>query len=336
MLNLDDYRDEYGCIKLDELNLRDGYKAITGDAPKQWKILPDGRRILFKEPFRFEKPSYRLEEPWPVNYELYSSLFEQEVADFLGIPTAKYDLAKYKGRVGVITYDFLSSGETIISGATLLERAAQTNVKGLEKCYRSWVTDYNSLKNIYLAIISYLPDNVCAEKIYNELVSNFYILDFVLTEVDRHDENWGLIYNGENYSLTPRFDSDSVALAFRGEERVSKFLYDIEFYGFDACMNIHYSTEESGMIYDIPPKPINEDFENFCGENLELVKNSFQLISKIDVNQIFKNIEKRIKSNIPEEYKRWVGLVTNHQIGLMKKIIEMTEDLNKDVSRGAI
>lgn len=334
MKELEQYRDADGCINFDKIENVDSQVLQNGNAPKFWltPVWAESFTILFKQAFR----SPNLD--WPKNvsvvpYEVYSALVGAEIAKQLGIPTAEYDLAKYRGKYGVITYNFLKSNESLITGYELLGFVNEIDKSKLKKIERTYFDEKHIFGNILESLKLYLGDDAKAEKIFNEWILNIYMPDFLGTELDRHPKNWGLKYDGKNYSLAPRFDSDSIANAYLGPEKVSEYLYLVKKIGEADAIEFFFSNTKLSVFYEDKLRPMKEDFELFCRDNPLMARMSFEIIGKLDMVEVFKNVEKKIKTKLPIEYKNWVGLVTNYQIKFIKEIID---SLNEELDKGCI
>lgn len=332
MEELELYREADGCINFDKIENLDSQVLQNGDAPKFWltPIWAESFTILFKQAFRSH------DFDWPKNvsvvpYEVYSALVEAEIAKQIGIPTADYDLAKYRGKYGVITYNFLKSNEGLITGYELLGFVNEIDKSKLKKIERTYFDENHIFGNILESLKLYLGDDAKAEKIFNEWILNIYMPDFLSTEFDRHPKNWGLKYDGKEYSLAPRFDSDSIANAYLGPEKVSEYLYLVRRIGAEEAIDYSFSNTKLSVFYEDKLRLMREDFELFCKDNPFIAKTGFEVIGKLDIVKILENVEKKIKTKLPMEYKIWVSLVTNYQIQFIKKIID---SLNEELYKG--
>ncbi|MDQ8951926.1 hypothetical protein RFH42_03025 [Acinetobacter rudis] len=115
-----------------------------------------------------------------------------EIAKLLHIPHAHYELADYKGLRGVISKNFISKnkGEFLVSGKELLEKLYldSNNEQVHQRITRVFIImehlikrkpmDFNSLENIKSA---------------GEYFTGYLMLDALISNQDRHNENWGLI-----------------------------------------------------------------------------------------------------------------------------------------------
>lgn len=333
MGELELYREADGCINFDKIKDLDSKVLQSGEAIKFWltPVWAESFTILFKQAFRFSD-SDRHRKLRNVPYEAYSALVESEIAKQLGIPTAEYDLAKYRGKYGVITYNFLKKNETLITGYEILEHTEEIDASKIKKLSRTFFDEKHTFKNIFESLKMYLGDEVKAAKIFNEWILNIYMIDFLSTETDRHPKNWGLKFDGQDYSLASRFDSDSIASAYLGPEKISEYLYLVRRIGVEEEMKYLISRTKTSVFYGENTRGMKDDFELFCSENPLIARIGFEIIGKLDMTKVFENVEKKIKTKLPIEYKNWVGLVTNYQIKFMKEIID---SLNEKMDKGS-
>lgn len=129
-----------------------------------------------------------------------------ELAELLGLPHAKYELATYYGERGVISYNFISdnNGEYLTLGNELLQPFfgglvdENPNIQYVEDVYK-----------IMTETIQYVPlEFTHAEiKTASEVFLGYLMFDVLISNQDRHNENWGCIVtlNGKKH-LAPSYD----------------------------------------------------------------------------------------------------------------------------------
>lgn len=129
-----------------------------------------------------------------------------ELAALLGLPHAHYELAVYKGKRGVITKNFISErGEQLILGNELLETFVSSedgnnpNIQYVDDVHQIMLNTvinkpigFSSLKDIKTA---------------SEFFIGYLMFDALISNQDRHNENWGAIITvkGVNH-LAPSYD----------------------------------------------------------------------------------------------------------------------------------
>jgi len=134
-----------------------------------------------------------------------------EVARLLGLPHAEYELAIWRGKQGVISPILVPRNGRLILGNELLARVFQA--------YEPDV-GYKSNQHILRRVIAVLEHHAITTPIgWNrpEQVSNatgvfvgYLLLDALVSNQDRHHENWGLIIIPEHgLIIAPTFDHAS-------------------------------------------------------------------------------------------------------------------------------
>lgn len=135
-----------------------------------------------------------------------------ELAKLIELPCAEYDLAKWKGREGVITPLFVPKNGRLIHGNEILARIIKDYP--LQKRYK--INDYK-LTSV-LAIIKVVADCLPIGFKGNSIIQNsldlfigFLIFDCWIANQDRHHENWGIVLdtNDNTVHLTPSYDHAS-------------------------------------------------------------------------------------------------------------------------------
>ena len=168
-------------------------------ASDYWYWDSDGSRFLFKS------GRENTGENW-------AEKIAAELCDLLGLPHALYELSNYYDLKGVITPSFVSDGARFVPGNELLVRV----IRGYQKTkrYRQMqhtlraVAKILSSERIQLPIgLSVTGDIKCALDVY----VGYVMLDAWIANTDRHHENWGVIYDPSDgsISLAPTFDHAS-------------------------------------------------------------------------------------------------------------------------------
>lgn len=137
---------------------------------------------------------YLFKEPKPGTGEDWSELIAYHVAKSLGIPCAEYEFATLKGKRGVISKSIVPPvGELVVGTEYVEERVPGYTTLGYFK--RSphtldllWeILEYTCAKP---PIGFRLPPDVSSA---NEVFIGYLMLDALVGNGDRHDENWALI-----------------------------------------------------------------------------------------------------------------------------------------------
>lgn len=128
-----------------------------------------------------------------------------EIAKLIGIPTAEYELAKYRNgveKLGVVSNNFLKEGESL----KLINEVLAIATKDYEKEKRYKQTEYTLNKS--LEIVKGLQEATEAQDMLCNFVG-YLIFDCLIGNQDRHHENWGFIIGNKSIQLAPSFDHAS-------------------------------------------------------------------------------------------------------------------------------
>ena len=232
-------RDENGCLILDELKVVNNF--LEGRKPKLW--LTDGENL-----FLFKMGA--------TNYENYAELIASEIAKQCGIETALYDLAIYKGVIGVVTPNFLKQNDVIISGEEVLNDGAK-------------IARRNNI-------------NVKIENTLDSIVTSLN-LRYAFTN------NRSIISNNLGIKLAPIYDCSTMAFL---NNDISSYITRIHSYS--TLLNLLDSLKLS-LHYrlDLKDSTILEEFAALCQENIEYVEKIMKKIMEVDVQKAIVSIEKR-------------------------------------------
>ena len=163
-----------------------------GTKPKFWFVGEDGDFRLFKRG--------RANEDW-------SEKVAAEVADRIGVPAAPIELAECDGRVGTVSRSFLAPGDQMYHGNELLlthdaeyplqvrykvrahtvEAVFQTlawNSAGVPAGFRAPHDDFDGC----------------------DLMVGYLALDALISNTDRHHENWAVVRRGKRAFVAPSYD----------------------------------------------------------------------------------------------------------------------------------
>lgn len=170
-----------------------------GTKTKFWYHDLDGRRMLFKE-------------GRPNTGENWAEKVCCELCRKLGIPHAEYELAVWKVvRKGVVSPTFVPKGGRLVLGNELLAKA----VDDYDYTHRFQVRQHTV--RIVMAVMSSrgigLPPGWQPPESISDaagVMVGYLMLDALVSNQDRHHENWGLIYLPEQgVFFAPTFDHAS-------------------------------------------------------------------------------------------------------------------------------
>jgi hypothetical protein len=154
-----------------------------GTKPKFWYFDDVGQLLLYKE-------------GRPGSGEHWSEKICAEIAELLKIPHASYELARWKGRNGVVSPTFVPTGGRLILGNELLARLVDAKYATTAKRFAAKQHSVRAVMGVLGARWVLPPygfdmptDLVLARSIF----VGYLLLDALVGNQDRHHENWGLI-----------------------------------------------------------------------------------------------------------------------------------------------
>lgn len=199
-------------------------ETVPDDAPDQpeqlgtkykfWYRDVFGRRCLFKE-------------GRPGTGENWAEKVCCEICTLLGIPHSHYELAVWKDHKGVVTPSFVPKGGRLVFGNELLARFVK-DYEG-ERRVRARKHTLSRVMAVMIAggDIIKMPDDYHPPAQVQGVAGLFLaylMLDALVGNQDRHDENWGLIQVLDGrIALAPTFDhASSLGRNERDEERIER------------------------------------------------------------------------------------------------------------------
>lgn len=289
-------RNKMGLIILDDCKILD--KKTEGRKRKAWIDL-DGKEYLFK-----------VSES---NYELWAEVISSELAKQCGLETADYDIATYKGYIGVLTPNFLKKYDTFSTGDSLYNYYKEKHSD----------LEFDNSVDGALNIINFLtrdPNEI--KKLRTDLIK-IWLFDGLVFESDRNSSNWAIIGRGDNekFEIAPVYDCSTMFMlnndlnslinSFRSESELNNYL--------------------DGVKYQFKRKSTDPDdnflasFANFCKEETELAKEFIDNLDNVNYDKARKIIEDRIngvgeaKVEIPWVCNFWINKVLNSRINTLRE-----------------
>ena len=169
-----------------------------GSKAKSWFFIPEENEStwLFKRPQRESSGEHWAEK------------IAAEIAELLGVPHAKVELAEHRGNRGSATENIVPDNLDLVHGNEVLESAGLFR----DGTHLNFHTSDHTLENIWLALDRTFEsdsDRVEAKARFAE----YLVLDAVVGNTDRHSENWGILQKQSSplniKSLAPSYDHGS-------------------------------------------------------------------------------------------------------------------------------
>jgi len=168
-----------------------------------------------KDKFWFDEHTKIFKETRPGTGEDWAEKVAAELCALLGIPHAKYELAIWKGKRGVVTETIVPPDGRLILGNELLPQYYKDYPQGSSPKRTFCRIKQHTVKRI-LRIISGVARPPIEFKAFEgvsrgvETFVGYLLLDAWIGNQDRHHENWGLILtNDRKVVLAPTFDHGS-------------------------------------------------------------------------------------------------------------------------------
>lgn len=163
--------------------------STGGDLPKRWAIADDGERILIKGGRTGQEP---------INETIAS-----ELCDGLGINAIRYRLGEYENRPVSICGEMLHGDQELISARQILEAVKRDNRLSARE---QWVAAAEALG--------------CPRAETNHATDDWLLVDYLMRNIDRHYNNFGLIRDVKTLEVHPAPIFDTGASLWAGELRV--------------------------------------------------------------------------------------------------------------------
>lgn len=169
--------------------------------------------------FWYHDPRFGLtlfKEGRPNTGENWAEKIACELAQELGLPHARYELATYENKRGVLSFSLVERGARIVHGNELLVKGS-TNyaVQGVKKVYGN--TDH-TLRRVMAYLHAsehdlrapYGAPRTPEVRTALDYFVGYLMFDAWIANQDRHDENWGVLrtVDGELF-LAPTYDHGS-------------------------------------------------------------------------------------------------------------------------------
>ncbi len=264
----DRYRQLNGVIDLDKIpELKEIEDGTYGSRKKQWFDFQSDL-LLFKE------------EKLPL--ESIKEIICEQMALQYGVDNVSYDVARYKGKYGVISPDFKKGKEFIPFLFLLLKRPKISN-------------DLTTLCDILESM------DIDREEIlsFARIIFRNHLLDIFTMQRDRNVTNQGFLYDGSNYFLAPRYDCGGSFLTITARAKQERFCNQynsdmlLKYKGYRSKFTLYPGTvklDAIDVLLDIRYSGIM--YNNFyLGEVLKDLDSEIDKIYNINMREIFTRLE---------------------------------------------
>ena len=154
-----------------------------------------------------QEPAWLFKYPQSNTGQHWAEKIAAEIADALGVPHARVELAEFQGERGSISESFVGRDAELVHGNQILA----LTVEGYDRTVRFGQADH-SFENVWTSFEQVFRERTAAEE--NRMAfAGYVVLDAVIGNTDRHHENWGLLRRrvGDEWrgGLAPSFDHAS-------------------------------------------------------------------------------------------------------------------------------
>lgn len=257
----------------------------------------------------------------PNTGENWAEKISCEICASLDLPHAHYEFAEWGGKEGVISPSFVPKGGRLILGNELLG----TIIEEYEKEKRYLARQHTVSRVIAIAsskVIDVPKEYQVHEHIRNaaDVFAGYLMLDALISNQDRHHENWGLLIVKGNLSLAPTFDHASSLGRNESDDKRRDILTTN-----DKGRNIESYVKRAKSAFfknsaSIKPLSTIDAFTEVVKLCPESAKFWIEQLENIDFEYIINEVPETLISDIGREFALEI-LVTNKQRLLGLEII---------------
>lgn len=317
------YRDDNGYIDLnaaekdglfDAKNLRQEFRGSDrgcglddtnrDSALKGWFDFstPDNSE---KSTFLVRTNMFRGDE---ANYSDYAELIFEEFAKNLDIRSPHYDLFIYNGEHGVLSKKMINENESMTAFDSNLKNNCQAGVR------------IGFVDNLITRTLKFQGKSNDDINKALESLRKIIILDAVTLNEDRHLGNISFISNSETGEISLGIYDNEISLLLSTPHSQFKSPHDIQTYASLSTNVIHGNDKECYSPADTVAEIMDEiDIDD--EENPSELPAFLCKCAQLDLNEIFSNVEKRIRANLPQEVKNIVKCAYKQRVRELDELL---------------
>lgn len=279
---------------------------------------------ILNERYRGRKPKYGLEKDGKkyifkygaLNNEIYAELIAEQLGIQMGIDMAHYMIANHNGITGILTENFIRSGEMIISSDRLREIANEILIENNMECD---IND-NSITSIVESAWTY-DSRVKTDELTDELLKR-WIFAGVILESDKNDTNISFIKSIDGLRLSPDYDNSSMCQL---NKNISLMIEDLR-HGLDVYSITDFIGNKLHLSKLTKHMNFLDEFREFCIKYPYHCSNNMHLLNNLDIDSAISIVEKINDINIPYQIQFWIRKLIESRLNDMKLIQEQTNN----------
>ncbi|RAP58614.1 hypothetical protein BTJ49_04965 [Oleiagrimonas sp. MCCC 1A03011] len=263
---------------------------VPKGAPEQFEQLGTKSKFWFEnEAFLFKRGRQGTGENW-------AEKVSAEVASDLGLPHASYELATFDQHQGVVTPNFVPEGWRLVHGNELIGVVStrETAMGELRRRMHTVRRVYALLKhpNILVPPTWNQPDAITNAA---GVFVGYLMLDALIGNQDRHEENWAVLVGSQQVRLSPTFDhASSLGRNESDEFRLTRME------SIDTARSVDaYVRKAKSQLYDLAKKRLRtlEAFRAFAELEPEAGAHWQERLRRVSEERL-----REVISEVPEEW----------------------------------
>ena len=296
----------------------DKWTKIEGFSSKGRRVKSWYERIEDKEVFLYKEPKVlnAFSEKEFITKEIWTEFIAYKIGTLLGLDIPMAIPASLENNFGILIKNFLERGEAGMPVNELIEaKEILINAPNITKPH-----NLESVKSLLT-----LDGRKISSSSWYEYIK-MLIFDCLIGNNDRHDENWGLLYDRDRklFKLAPIYDNASCLTSGESEERVSKLLSNSEMLdkyitkGRPPNLYLSYFDEKHYNHFEIMQYLVEKD------DNVTFLIDE---MLKVDYLSYTKDIVEEIQQlDVPENHK-----LADNRKELILRILELRHKRLKDL-----